>query len=984
MNKKIFSKNLWTILSVVFATVLVFMLILAEIGGQYASVINAELRVKTSKVIPGNGDYDTNYYPFDFSKDNPDGARKLVDDVVREVEGDGLVLVKNDGLKVPLKSGDTVSVFGTASVNVNASTQGTPANNDKTEYPNFKAALESDGITVNQSLWDFYKSNATYGVSRSNIKEIPWSSYTPALRETLTGTAAVVVFTRYNGEGTDVLAKGTDGAGGNYLALSAQEKELLTNITLLKKQGKFSKVILILNTALTLQLDFLDDTAIEIDTIMWVGNVGSSGIYAVADALVGKVNPSGRLSDTLLKDNFASPAAKLLQLAGNGSASLKYMGDLTGLSGTQYNYTAYVEGIYVGYRYFETRYEDYVVGTGNAGDYEYSDEVAYPFGYGLSYTEFEYSNFAVSDRKENGTYDVSVTVTNKGGKAGKHAVQVYLQKPYTTYDKKNKIEKASVELVGFKKTAALAPGASEVVTVSVEEKLFASYDSNNAATYILDEGDYYLAVGTDAHDALNNILAARGESGMTDFMGEDADGNSALADVALEQATLDIEKYSKAATGRNITNQLDSCDMNRYDGAGKNSVRYVSRSNWLSTYPTELIAFEMNDFIKEDLGNITIDDFAKKGYKRAKTAPTFGASNNLTIAGLRNTKEKKLPITDEKWQKLVEQVNYEEINRMMTTAICQTAEITTAGKPDTKDSDGPAYVKDEGNGGVDTGARLPSEGVLASTYDVALIEKLGKAFAEDAHASNVHGLYAPGANIHRTPYGGRNSEYYSEDPMLSGLIGAAETRGIQSKGVIVYVKHFAFNESDDNRDGICVWFNEQEAREIMLRAFEYITGAQYGNSHAIMTSFNRSGCTWTSANYGLITEILRGEWGFDGYVITDYYDNDVQFMRPLDGVMAGTDLWLGNAKVDFGEYKDNPTVLARMQEAAKRVLYITANYSWAMNGIDPDARIVSVVPWWQMIIYVATALFALLTVGAATMFALSEILPKRMGCGNEA
>lgn len=981
--KKLFSKGLWTILSVVFATLLVLMLILTEIGAQYASVINAELRIKTSKVIPGKGNYDTEYYSFAYDKDHAADARKHVDEVVKEVEGEGLVLVKNKDGKAPVKSGDSVSLFGTASVNVNASTQGTPATTDKTEYPTFKAALEADGVTVNETLWNFYLNNPSFGVSRSQINEIPWNNYTPAVRESLNGNAAIVVLTRYNGEGTDVLAQGTDGADGNYLALSRAETDLLTNVTALKNQGKFEKVILILNTALTVQLDFLDDTAIDVDTVMWVGNVGSSGIYAVADALVGKVNPSGRLSDTLLKDNFASPAAQSLFLTSNKSVSQRYAGDLNGLSGTQYNYAAYVEGIYVGYRYFETRYEDAILGNGNAGDYEYSDVVAYPFGYGLSYTTFKYDNFSVSDLKADGTYDVSVQVTNTGSVAGKHTVQVYLQKPYTAYDKKNKIEKASVELVGFAKTKELEPNSSETVTVTVEERLFASFDSKNAATYILDEGDYYLGVGYDSHDALNNILAARGESGMTDFTGEETEGDASLADIALEQTTLDTAKYSKSETGYEITNQLDSCDMNLYDGAGDNSIRYVSRSNWSSTYPSAATVFKVNNFIKEDLDNITFDDFAAKGYKTVKEEPLFGQINELTIAKLRNTEDNIIPITDDRWQLLVEQATFDEINHMMITAICQTAEIPMAGKPDTKDSDGPAYVKDEGNGGVDTGARLPSEGVIASTFNIELVEKLGKAFAEDAHASNVHGIYAPGANIHRTPYGGRNSEYFSEDPVLAGIIGEYETKGIQSKGVIVYVKHFAFNESDDNRDGICVWLNEQEAREIMLRPFEYITSVSKGNAHAIMTSFNRSGCTWTSANYGLVTEILRNEWGFDGYVITDYYDNDVQFMRPLDGVMAGTDLWLGNAKISFEEYKDNPTVCAKMQEAAKRVLYITANYSWAMNGIDPDAKIVAVTPWWQAVIYAVTAISAVLAAGSLGMYVASEIVSGRKGEKNE-
>lgn len=958
---------MWSVLTAVFVTVLVVMLVLTEVAGMYAPVINATLHCETSKIIPGDGTADTNYYPIEYS--DAKKAREYVDSVVRETEGEGLVLLKNEG-GAPLSAGDSVSLFGTASVNVNASTQGTPLNTDKTEYPTLREALEQDGVKVNETLWNFYLSNGSYGVSRSKINEIPWSAYSPAVKNSMQGTAAVIVLTRYSGEGQDVKATGTDGAGGNYLALSKEETDLLKNVTTLKKQGKFEKVVLLLNTALTIQMDFLDDSQIDIDTCMWIGNVGSSGIYAVADALVGKVNPSGRLTDTYVKDSFASPAAQYLYLTDKKSVSQRYSGDTSSLEGTQYNYTAYIEGIYVGYRYFETRYEDALLGNGNAGDYAYEDDVAYPFGHGLSYTQFEYSDFTISDRSENGTYDVSVTVKNIGETPGKHSVQVYLQKPYI----RNGVEKAAVELVGIAKTEELEPQGTETVRVTVEEELFASYDSNDAGTYILDAGEYYLAVGENAHDALNNILAARGETGMTDYTGAPCDGNELLADVALDQVSYDASVYSASGeTGYEIVNQLDSCDMNLYDGAKDNAIRYVTRSDWAGTYPKDTVDFSVNEFIIEDLGNITEDDLAAKGYETVDEMPEFGKNGSYTIASLRSDEEEIIPITDGRWSELMDQVSFDELNTLLSTAICQTAGVPSVAKPQTKDSDGPAYVKDIGEGGTDTGARLPCEGIIAATCNVELIEKLGSAFAVDAQASKVHGVYAPGVNIHRTPFGGRNSEYFSEDPVLSGISAQYEIRGIQSRGVIAYVKHFVFNESDDNRDGICVWLNEQEAREIMLTPFRYATEPSKGNAHAVMTSFNRAGCTWTSANAGLVTEILRNEWGFDGYVITDYYDNDVQFMRPLDGIMAGTDCWLGNGLISFEDYKDNPTVCARMKEAAKRIFYITANYNYVMNGMDSAARVVNITPWWQIIIYSADAVFAVLAAAAVAMYAASVI-----------
>ena len=968
MKKKSFlSKNRWTRLSAVFATLLALMLVATEVTAAYAPVINSTLNTASTKTI--GGDENPIYYEIAYTDANE--AAEYINSVYREAEAEGIVLLKNDSGAAPLQSGDTVSLFGTASAYINCSTQGTRDTADKTTYPTLKAALEADGVSVNSDLWDFYATGAgsTYGVTRTAVNEVPWSRFTSDLQATFTGNAAIVVLTRENGEGEDQRAGGlTNTADGSYLSISDEELELLKNLTSLKREGKYGKVILLLNSALTLQLDFLDSADVDIDTVMWIGNTGSSGIYAVADALTGKVNPSGRLSEMYLKDNLSSPAMASWKENFGMSVTQQYAGDISSLTSSQYNYYAYVDGIYVGYRYYETRYEDVLTGRNGAGDYTYSDVVAYPFGYGLSYTTFAYSDFSVKENADGG-YDATVTVTNTGSVAGKHAVEIYLQKPYTDYDIENNVEKASVELAGFAKTAELAPGASETVTVTMGKRQFASYDSYGAATYILDAGDYYLTVGTDAHDALNNILALRNVDGTTDYTGASADGNAALAAVAFHQDTLDDTTFSvSAGTGAEITNVLDSADMNLYNGAGDNSVTYVSRSNWEGTFPAKSVTFTVNKYMLEDLANITVADFAKKSYYTVRDMPDTGKDGTLTIASLRGA-----AIDDARWDELVSEISFDEMNNIMTTAICQTAGIASVAKPETKDSDGPAYIKETNTAqnGQDTGCRLPSEGVLAATFNTELVRRVGEAFAIDAQVSGVNGIYAPGANIQRTPFGGRNSEYFSEDPILSGLMAAAEIQGIQSRGVVAYVKHFAFNEQDTNRDGAGVWFNEQSAREIYLLPFEYATAPDKGNAHAVMSAFIRIGTTWVSAHSGLITDILRGEWGFDGYVITDYAGGGLQYMIPLDGVMAGTDCWLMNGDMDFTAYKENATVVSAMQQAVKRILYITSNYSYIMNGMASDAVVVSVIPWWQAVIYGVDALFAVLFLASAVLLALS-------------
>lgn len=964
--KKIFSLTLWNVLSVILSTLFAIVLIAYIVCNAYATTINQTLGIETSKIHYGDEEVE------DYHKAVYVGNEKIksvAEQVCEEVEAEGLVLLKNNENTLPFNKKSKVSLFGTGSVYINCSGQGMRTASDKDNYPTFKQALESVDVEVNEKLWDFYSKGAgsSYGGykrldSATNlqtyyINEAPWSAYDTALRNSFAeyGDAAIVVITRDSTEGSDVNTTGSDGANGNYLALSPEEEDLLKQITELKNNGTFKKVIVVINTTLQLQMDFLRNEEISVDACMWVGNTGMSGINAVAKAMVGDVVPSGRLTDTLAYDNFSSPAMMSWMLNENGTFSQKY-GD-SRLDSTQQYYGVYVEGIYVGYRYYETRYADVIEGTQNVGEYDYSDDVAYTFGYGMSYTTFDYSDFKVSESEDGKSYDVSVTVTNTGDSyTGKEVVQIYLQKPYTDYAKKHMMEVSAIELVGFAKTQPLAPGAEQTVSICVEKELFASYDVYGAGTYVLDEGDYYLTVGTDAHDAVNNILALKGY---------EVNGDAQLAEKVCTVDEIDTKIYSVSSeTGETITNRLGDIDLNRYANAGGNTVTYVSRSNWEGTLPVKPVSIALTEAMYNDLQ-------CDKPVKSEGETPVYGKNNGITLVQLRGK-----PYDDSMWNDLLDQLTFEEQNILLTTQYVSSPAIESIVKPKTQEQDGPTYCKECQEL---TGARFPSENIWAATFNTELVAKVGEVMASDSLNGGYQGLYVPGINIHRTPYGGRNHEYFSEDPLLTGIMGMVEIQSIQAQGVIAYPKHYAFNDQETNRNGIGVWLNEQSAREIYLRPWQYAAGITKGNSHAVMSAFNRVGTAWASANKGLITDILRGEFGFDGFVLTDMADaNGASYMSTIDGVVAGTDAWLSSGKDHtFVPYKNNNTVLNAMRESTHRILYVMCNFSASMNGISESTWIEIIPAWWDTTLTVALISVSILTAGAIAMMIISTIKKER-------
>lgn len=980
LDHKIFMKRkFFEGLSVCFASLLVLTTGGLHIATSQSAAINHALNISGSEVTRSE-DEEFQYFKSNYTAENYSGLESDYLDVCEDVESEGLVLLKNENNALPLSGTEKVSCFLTGSVSFNYATSGSSGADTK-GYTDLKTALTNEKFFVNEKLWNFYtdKIKAEEGGRYKQgtiyvINEIPYDDYSDEVKDTFSEySTAIVTIARDSGEGADLTASSplSGGIDGSCLSLSREEIGVLEELTALKNAGTIKKIVVILNSSATIQLDFLSRDSIDVDACMWVGNVGKSGINAVAKALNGKVVPSGKLSDTYLKNNFSSPAMMQQSYNTRKSFMSAYEKGEKLTDESQKYYGVYTEGIYVGYRYYETRYIDYVNGMENVGEYDYAADVAYSFGYGLSYTNFGYSDFSVKENADGKTYDVCVTVRNTGDTyMGKEAVGVYLQKPYTDYDRENGVEKAAVELVGYAKTSPLAPGAEEVVHITVQKERFKSYDANGAKTYILDAGKYYLAVGNGVHEAANNILALQGKTVANTENRMDKDGDSALATVALENPNLDTTTYAKSSyTDNAITNQLEFADLNKYEGSDTR-VTYVSRANWTDTMPKTKVIVSVTDKMLADLQ-------AKKEIPATEesTMPTYGADNGLALISLRGK-----AYNDEDWEKLLDQMTFEDQSYLLTNGMYTTVVVESVSKPDTKDYDGPTGVV-----GSKGELSMPSEGIWASTFNDELIRKVGEMLAEDARAAGYSGLYANAINIHRMPFGGRSHEYFSEDPYLTAMAAVAEIGGIQSKGVIANVKHIAFNDQEDHRSGGSVWLNEQEAREIMLLPFEYaLSSAEgMGNAHAVMSAMNRVGTDWVGANINLLVNVMRGEWDFDGYCITDMAASDTAFiMNYQDGISRGTDLFLGSgSKTALSAYKNNASFCLRMREASHRILYAVCNYSASMNGITLTSKVSASGWWWRTAIISVDCVFGVLTACSAVMYVLC-LFRQRGGADN--
>lgn len=916
-----------------------------------------------------NEDENAVYYENDFASDEDrltTGAQ-----LVKQVEAEGAALLTNENQALPLAEGAKVSLFSTSSVNIVYGGTGS-ANVDTTKCDDLKTALEKEGFEVNETLWDFYLTGDAAEYTRGNagavvkdsaqeqakqeaaedsgsslmgngevVVEAPWDLYSDKVLSSVEeyGDAAIVVLSRIGGEGADAVFDKTLGDGTNYLALDQNERDMLSGIKALKDEGKVDRIIVLINTSNALQVDFLKDNEYGVDAALWIGGVGATGLNAVAEILDGKVNPSGSLVDTYCYDNYSSPAMQ-------NFVPVQYDGDLILIPTQADTYMVYQEGIYVGYKYYETRYEDYVLGQGNAGAYSYGDDVAFPFGYGLSYTTFEYSDMTLSYDANSQTYSIKVKVTNTGDVAGKETVQIYVSSPYTQYDIDNKVEKASVSLVGFDKTQILEPGASEVLTIDVDGDYVASYDAYGEGTYILDAGDYYFTAATDAHDAVNNVLAAKGQTPASTQGRMDADGKAALV-CKWNNPQLDTTTYAVSDAGVEIKNQLDSSDPNRNEEVGQ-TVTFLTRNDWEGTMPSleKTVKIALNEYLTKGLQGVQYDP---ADYETVDM-PTLGADNGLKLYDMIG-----LDYDDPKWDDLLDQLTYDEMVSLIGDAFHWHMPVESVQAPGTRDENGPQGLTVALFGsklGVETTA-LTSEDVLAATFNKDLVYKIGNIVGNDCLEAKVTFLYGPGANTHRTPYGGRNFEYYSEDSFLSSEMGRYETKGIEEKGVYVLFKHFALNDSEQDRIGLGVWLTEQSAREIYLRAFQGALEDSQGSGNGVMMAYTRWGTCWSGSNAGLLKGIMKGEWNCNGMQITDNILPDAAALaKGIDGVMGGTttydsmmSFYIINKGQDgsLANYEDDPVAVAAMKEACHQNLYAIAN-SQAMNGIGKDTVVKAVTP----------------------------------------
>ena len=945
-----------------------------SIANKNSAAINSYFDLLPYKLVDDdNGDKNTEYFKSSFVTNNgnyDDAALWNYDlRVAQQIVNEGTVLLWNNNDALPLNKGAAVSLFGNTSVNMVYTGTGSGSIN-VADAITLRDGMKQYQFVVNEELWNFYDSGngskaKGYGITQKGsagiatneplyTREVPWNviKSEDGLENSFSnfGESAIFVLGRSGGEGGDLANMAApDTIGGNYLQLSETERDVLDHLIDLKRNGTFKSVILLLNSANAMQMDLIASYRDKIDACLWVGQPGVGGAPGIAKILCGNANPSGRLVDTYVYDNNSSPAMKNFYLHRYGNT-----GDFPSVNADwQTAYTVYQEGIYVGYKYYETRYEDYVLGKGNAGNYSYKDTVCYPFGFGNSYSKFEFSDYRLSETKDG--YDVKIKVSNKGSKEGRQVAQLYLQKPYTDYDKEMGIEKSAVELVGYNKTRLLKPGENEVLNISVPKDSLKSYDSYGHKTYIREAGDYHFAIGFDAHDAINNILAFKASNGisidrnrMVDSLGKQTNGNESMVK-KVSFGDLDTDSFSKSKhTGEIITNQFDFADINLFDGNGDQRITYLTRKDWENTMPKDAPSLKLTQRMADDLNS-------KRDLSETKRdADEFYAKHGE----IKYSQDKKysliqmkgLPYDSPLWDELLNQMSWDEQAELCSNGYHTTALVESINKPATRDENGPLGISvtfSTSNARKSMG--WPCEPTRAATFNTKLNELFGKCVGEDMLHAKVTGLWGYGLNIHRTPYSGRNFEYYSEDSFLSGETCTKETIGTQSKGAFVMVKHFAANDAETQRHGNNEWMNEQTLREIYLAPFE--KEFTEGKAGSTMTSYNRLGNQWSGGCYNLMTNVLRKEWGWLGYASSDYAGqskgNYGYYQNVYTGIQAGCDTYDANFhKDEYESVKDDPVIQYCLRISSKRICNTILNTA-VMNGMSSSTRVVYLNTWWE-------------------------------------
>ncbi len=812
-------------------------------------------------------------------------------DLVEQIAEEGIVLLKNEDNILPLADSSKLNVFGWASTNPCYGGTGSGSLSDAYETVTLLQGLENAGFELNTELSDFY---TDYRADRPEVGmwEQDWTLPEPtadSYSEDLLNNAkefsdtVMVVITRVGGEGADLptdvsQVTYTDNSdeykdfedGEHYLQLSQTERNMLDLVC-----QNFDNVVVVYNGANAMELGFIDEYE-QIKGALWCPGTGQSGFNALGRILSGEVNPSGKTSDTFVADLTATPTA-------NNFGSFFYDNteefnmQQAGFTGEEEtvapSFVNYVEGIYVGYRFWETAAEEGLI--------NYDESVVYPFGYGLSYTTFtqEMGEMTESD----GTISFDVTVTNTGDVAGKDVVEVYYNPPYTN----GGIEKAAANLVAFEKTGMLEPGDSETVTVSFNAEDMASYDYQNAQGYVLEAGDYIISINSDSHNIIDSATYTVDET--ISYTGDNARST--------DQTT--------------VTNQFD-------EAAG--DVTYLSRADGFANYaeataaPASLSMFDEHKATFLNNGNYNPEDYNDD----ADEMPTTGADNGLELADLRG-----VDYDDAQWDELLDQMTVSEMDQLIALGGYQTVAVSSIGKVQTIDCDGPASINNNFTGTGSVG--FPSAVMIASTWNKEIATSFGESIGKMADEMGVSGWYAPAMNIHRSAFAGRNFEYYSEDGLLSGKIASAAVQGAEEYGVYAYIKHFALNDQETNRNSmICTWSNEQAIREIYLKPFEL--AVKEGGADAVMSSFNYIGTEWAGGYAPLCQTVLRDEWGFQGFVLTDYF-GVYGYMNSDQGIRNGTDCMLVAYDTETNHVKDqsSATGVLAMRQACKNILYTVVN-----------------------------------------------------------
>lgn len=853
-----------------------------------------------------------------------DATVSKANELAKDVQSEAVTLLKNDDSNLPL-SGKKVNVFGWGSTNPVYGGTGSGSMSKQYKTVSLLDGMKQAGLKTNTELsklyTDYRKDRPEVGMFAQDwtLPEVPAKQYSDKLVSDAKDFSdeAVVVLTRVGGEGadlpTDMKAKGITyknnskdyddfQKGESFLQLSKTERDMIDLVT-----SNFKKVTLVYNGANTFQFDFLNDYP-QIQSVVWCPPAGQTGFSALGEVLAGETNPSGKTSDTFLKDLTKSVSYNnfgKFEYTNMADKAAKYKGftgdDVTAIPG----FVNYSEGIYVGYKFYETASDEGLI--------NYDDTVAFPFGYGLSYTSFDQKLDSV--KYKGGKVTVTATVTNTGDKAGKDVVEAYYNPPYTD----GGIEKASKNLAGFEKTKELQPGESQKVTVKFDDDDMASYDYKGAKAYVLEKGDYDISIQSDSHHVIDHKAIT-----VKDTVTYDSDSNTHNGDKTV------------------ATNQFD-------DVAG--DVTYLSRADHFANYKEATAAptnFKMSDKAKETFYNNSNYD-PKKFDKDSDKMPTTGAKNGLKLSDMYGK-----DYDDADWDKLLDQLTFDDMGNLIANGGYGTQAVKSVGKIQLTDADGPASLNNNFTGVGSIG--FPASTAFACTWNKDLAKQFGEMIGDMAHDMHVAGWYAPAMNIHRNAFSGRTFEYFSEDSLLSGVMASSEISGAKSKGVYSFMKHFALNDQETKRtEMLCTWTNEQAMREIYLKPFEM--SVKEGGAQAVMSSFNYIGNTYAGADSALLQTVLRGEWGFKGFVLTDYFGG-YGYQNADQEVRAGNDSMLATTKITNHITDKSATSVKAMRQAAHNILYTAAN-SWQYANGEPKVA----TPIWKTAMYVAWGVVAVLVIG---------------------